>query len=373
MGFIRTRGERQQAIFFDAEGRQRSAGTFPTKREAREAIKRAEVAASSGDWTPPRAGRVTFRAYVEDTFMPGRMVRPTTLAGNRSFLNAHLLPAFGDTQLVRITPATVQRWVAQSHAAGTTPVTLHRVHTLLSTILKRAVIDQHVSSNPCLYTQLPVVQKKPVQVITPAQSDAILAAIPARHRCMVMTLVETGMRWGEVQALRVDDLDVEGELVHVRASVAEVPASITGERYIFGPTKANRLRQVCVDSACVDAIMAHVEARGLSGRDLLFGVTPARPMSRNNFRTQVWLPALDRARVGQKVRVHDLRHTHASWLLAGGADILVVMERLGHSQLATTQGYLHTLPGADGSAIEALARVRQAAAANSPSNANRSS
>lgn len=58
------------------------------------------------------------------------------------------------------------------------------------------------------------------------------------------------------------------------------------------------------------------------------------------------------------LRLHDLRHAHASWLLAGGADLQVVKERLGHASIATTERYLHTLPDADDTALDALARVR---------------
>jgi len=76
------------------------------------------------------------------------------------------------------------------------------------------------------------------------------------------------------------------------------------------------------------------------------------------FRKQVWHPAVAAAGIGRRVRVHDLRHAHASWLLAGGADLQVVKERLGHGSIATTQRYLHTLPTADETALEALARTR---------------
>jgi integrase len=76
------------------------------------------------------------------------------------------------------------------------------------------------------------------------------------------------------------------------------------------------------------------------------------------FRRQVWKPALSRAALGVQVRFHDLRHAHASWLLAGGADLQVVKERLGHSDIATTARYLHTLPDADETALSALASVR---------------
>ncbi len=81
-------------------------------------------------------------------------------------------------------------------------------------------------------------------------------------------------------------------------------------------------------------------------------------LSRNWFRRCVWRPACEAASLGFKPRVHDLRHAHASWLLAGGADLQVVKERLGHASIMTTQKYLHTLPDADEAAVEAFSRVR---------------
>jgi integrase len=81
-------------------------------------------------------------------------------------------------------------------------------------------------------------------------------------------------------------------------------------------------------------------------------------ISRNWFRRSVWGPACEAASLGFKPRVHDLRHAHASWLLAGGADLQIVKERLGHASIMTTQKYLHTLPDADETAVEAFSRVR---------------
>jgi integrase len=76
------------------------------------------------------------------------------------------------------------------------------------------------------------------------------------------------------------------------------------------------------------------------------------------FRTHVWLRAIEAADLPISVKVHGLRHAHASWLLAGGADIEVVKERLGHASIITTQKYLGTLDEADETAIDALSRIR---------------
>jgi Phage integrase family len=77
------------------------------------------------------------------------------------------------------------------------------------------------------------------------------------------------------------------------------------------------------------------------------------------FRHQVWLPAVEAAELPTPATVHGLRHAHASWLLAGGADIQVVKERLGHSSIVTTQKYLGTLDETDETAIDALSKIRK--------------
>ena len=80
---------------------------------------------------------------------------------------------------------------------------------------------------------------------------------------------------------------------------------------------------------------------------------------RSWFREHIWKPALDAAGIGIRVRTHDLRHAHASWLLAGGADLQTVKERLGHGSIITTEKYLHTLAETDDTALTALATIRQ--------------
>jgi integrase len=91
------------------------------------------------------------------------------------------------------------------------------------------------------------------------------------------------------------------------------------------------------------------------------------------FRDKVWKPACKAAGINHPpVRLHDLRHSHASWLLAGGASLQVVKERQGHVSIATTDKYLHTLPDADDTALAALDRVRGAATRQSEGDLARS-
>ena len=150
----------------------------------------------------------------------------------------------------------------------------------------------------------------------------------------------------------------------VEETIVEVSKrhSPTGERMIVKPyPKDDEARTVRISPALVEILAARIDALGLGRDDLLFPSVEqsgGSPMSRNTFRTKVWLPALERSDLGFHVRMHDLRHAHASWLLAGGADLKTVMDRLGHSQIQTTQKYLHSLPDADDTAITAFQLTR---------------
>lgn len=135
-----------------------------------------------------------------------------------------------------------------------------------------------------------------------------------------------------------------------------------GRRYRHGTMTAYNLAG-CRCEHCRGAYATYRATRRAGGKD---NPHPVKVRDTDGhvpadwFRHQVWYPARQAAGLGS-VRFHDLRHAHASWLLAGGADIQVVKERLGHASIATTEKYLHTLPTADETAIDALARIRNKA------------
>ncbi|MEU7004187.1 site-specific integrase [Nonomuraea sp. NPDC046570] len=136
-----------------------------------------------------------------------------------------------------------------------------------------------------------------------------------------------------------------------------------GRRYQHGTLSAYAAGK-CRCQHCKNAYAVYRAERRAAGKD---DPRQARQwdsdghIPRRWFRDQIWRPALASSGLEFKVKMHDLRHAHASWLLAGGADLQVVKERLGHGSISTTEKYLHTLPDADETALDALARTRSRA------------
>jgi integrase len=351
-------------VYLDPTGRERSAGTFDSKRAAERAARTAESAIAEGNWIDPTNGKITFRKYVEEQWWPSRHLELHSKAAYRSYLDRHFLPFFGDMPMRAILPSTVQAWVTQAVASGLSPRSVVKYHVMLHSVFKRAVRDRVILHNPCRETELPKVVPNRLRILTPAEFERLLEALPERHAAMVLTDIETGLRWGELIALRPADVDFLRRTITVQRVIVEVSRKIspTGERMVTkNYPKDDEPRTIRISRELAELLSRRVATLGLAPDDLLFSSTGragGRPMSRNTFRTRVWLPALQRAGLGFHVRFHDLRHAHASWALAGGADLKAVMDRMGHAQITTTQRYLHTLPESDNQALIAFSRVR---------------
>ena len=176
--------------------------------------------------------------------------------------------------------------------------------------------------------------------------------------------------------LRADDLLFEmpvEERPRVRAprldadldALGRTEPNAAGRRYRHGTLTGYSLGR-CRCDYCRDAYCRYRAERRANGKDDPRGLRACDTdghIPAGWFRESVWRPALKKADLMIHVRIHDLRHAHASWLLAGGADLQVVKQRLGHGSLRTTEKYLHTLPDADETALDALSKMRNRASA----------
>ena len=296
----------------------------------------------------------------------------STRAAYRYYLDRHFIPHFGAMPMRRISPSVVQAWVNQAATTTLSARSIVKYHALLHRIFARAVIDRIVPVNPCAHIELPKVLVVRKQIVTVEQFEAILAKVPARYRTMVLLAIETGLRWGELVALRPIDIDFDNRIVTVRRTIVEVAKknSPTGQRcFVKGYPKDDEQRLVQIERGTCKQLREHMVEYAVRDTDLLFTSTASTALSRNNFRTKFWALAVTAAKLqdSQKVTFHHLRAAHASWLLAGGADIQVVKERLGHRHITTTQQYLGTLPDAGDRALAAYRNTRYGTPNTTPS------
>ncbi len=362
---------RWYAIYFTPDGRQRSGGGFSTKRDAERAAIKLEQQAAAGTVADASRGKLTFAAYVEKYYWPAASTwnRPRwPLTGRTSTAIPPVLRPHEDEQDRCLDGAGLgQRRLrggrglrGQPQVAAGCAVGAEVPHV--------PARDLRASHHRPSHHHQPVrphgaaeVRKPPKKSITPEQFETLLSKIPEQYRVLVLVAIETGVRWGELAALRPVDVDLDLGEIHVRRVVLEVSKKITGADKMWTVRdypKDNEHRTIRIgDQLCQD-IREYMMASGTRGEDLLFATSTGSPVSRNVFRTRVWLPAVASSKIKQRVRFHDLRGAHASWLLAGGADLKAVMDRLGHKQIQTTQQYLGRLPDAEERALKAFEAVR---------------
>ena len=175
---------------------------------------------------------------------------------------------------------------------------------------------------------------------------------------------------GHIEALSLEPDDLlftRQRMTIVHRHPAELPAPeslgsfrVGNRSYRHGTTTAYGAGR-CRCGDCRHAVAAYRGQRRRDGKDrpaLSRGIRELDPhLESSSFRTSIFKPALIKAGIAD-ANFHGLRHAHASWLLHGGADLQVVKERLGHAKISTTEGYLHTLPEADETALTALGKIR---------------
>jgi len=139
--------------------------------------------------------------------MPSRHIEASTKAGYPSYLSRHFYPYFGNRPMGNILPSHVQEWVTSAAANGLSAASIRKYHMMLHSVFRRAVRDRVIIFNPCEETELPKVIARRARTLTPQEYRRVVDAVPQAHRLMVTTAIETGLRWGELIALRPRHLD----------------------------------------------------------------------------------------------------------------------------------------------------------------------
>jgi hypothetical protein len=137
------------ALYRDLRGQQRSAGTFPTARQADKAWQRAEALVASGRLGDLRRGRQTFRHYVQKNWLAAHEIETSTRERYTYMIGKHLMPAFGPMRMIDILPEHVRTWITTQKASGLSASTIAGNKTILSAIFTTALNDQVVFLHPC--------------------------------------------------------------------------------------------------------------------------------------------------------------------------------------------------------------------------------
>jgi integrase len=358
---------RWQARYRDAAGKSHTASeTFATRPQAARFLAQVETDLARGEWTDPRAGRVSFAEWAARWQATTTNLRPNTRALHGYLLRRFLLPAFADTPLADLDLMAVRSWLADLEGAAVSPNTVAKAYRLLARIMDTAVAAGLIVRNPCSVKGAATEHAAEMRVATVAQVAALAQAIHPRFRALVLVAAYAGLRWGELVGLRVKRVD----LLHQRIAVAEQATEIDGH-FTWGPpkTEAGR-RTVTLPAVAAAALAEHLATYSQPGPDgLVFTSTEGGLLRRSNFHRRVWQSAT-RAVGLEGLRFHDLRHTSATLSIAAGASTRELMARMGHSSSAAALRYQHVLAGRDtaiAAALDELIEAASALAENPPS------
>lgn len=357
-----------------------------TQTEAQEALRAMLVDAARGELVTP--SRQTVGAYLEE-YVAGLQVKPSTLASYRANIRLHIVPSIGKVLLPALTATRINAMYRQLERSGRvghgrkgeglSPRTVRYIHTILYGALAEAVRTQRIARNPAAAASPPSLRqaKAPEMHCWDARRLAAFLAWSAEHSLswhpLWHVLANTGLRRGEGLALRWRDVDLDAGVIRVRRSASMIREPGEAPAVVEGDTKSGRPRVVDIDDGTAAALRAHRKARGTLAlqlaRDdaLVFGDLQGEHASpdavTHQFRSDARRAS---AELGELpvIRLHDLRHTHATLLLLAGVPVHVVSQRLGHaSPVITMSVYAHVLPGSQRQAADSFARLIQEAGA----------
>lgn len=225
---------RWQARYHDAAGNRFTAPeTFPTKTEAQRWLSAAETDIGRGDWHDPRLADVGFDDWVERWMaIKTPQLAPSTVVLYRYLLRNHILPDLGPMQVGRITTVDVQRWLARLHRTHLSANTVAKAYRILKMSLDGAVDAGLIARNPCRIKGAGTERATEMSIATPEQVAALAAAVGPRWEALIFTAAYSGLRWGEMAALRRRDVDLDRRTLRVTRKLAEVNGDLS-----FGPPK----------------------------------------------------------------------------------------------------------------------------------------
>src|SRR5215212_9701813 len=289
-------------------------------------------------------------------------VRESTYSRDKYLVTNHIKPALGRLKLANLNAMHLQRLYRNRLDEGLSGSTVQKMHHVLHKALGQAVRWDLIPRNPADAVKAPAPSSKEMHPLDAEQAKALLeAARGDRLEALYVLALHTGMRIGELLALKWADTDLDAATVRVRRTLTR---GEDGRGYVVGAaTKSGKGRRVQLTSRAVEALKRHLahqaEKRLKVGslyrdQDLVFAGEGGNPINPSNLRNRSFKPLLERAGL-PRITFHDLRHTCASLLFQRNVHPKHVQELLGHASVAITlDTYSHMLPGMGSEAADAM-------------------
>lgn len=339
----------------------KAAGTFETKLDAEGWLIDERRLVDAGKWTPPHARNqpeptqpdsfgTYSAAWLQQRSRSGQ-IKPRTAALYESILRRHITPTFGDLPLTAITPTLVKSWYADLDTGQTGRA---NAYGLLRTIMGEAADDGAVPVNPVRIKGAGTKKReRELRVLTVAELNALVAAIPARYKALVLLGAWCSLRFGELAALRRSDLDLKAGVVHVRHSVV----TLKGQKFLGPPKSDAGRRPVSIPPHILPALREHLTDHAAFGKDgLVFPAANGKDYLALSTLHRVFGPAKNKA--GRPdVRVHDLRHFGLVMAARAGATVGELQQRGGHSTAQAAMIYQSSVSDRHAQIAEALSTM----------------
>lgn len=347
----------------------------------------------------PTGGRITLRDW-NRLWWATREIRGTTGETESIYIKNHTLSYFGEFRLVDIRKQDIAKWMIWlREEKRLSNAVIARLRRLLSQCLQAAVEDERLAANQVALTKPPRIVRQDRRFLLPDEAATVEAVFDPWWRLTVPFLADTGLRVGELAAVRVSDIKIViavaddltrmvpihmamgarimGASVRVPRGAVEVSKKFSGKdtrRYYEEPkTEAGRRTVPTITASVARRIVDQVIERSLTADDLLFTGRHGAPMSPHNWRERCWATAIKRAGLADpQPTPHAMRHTAVSyWIAAGTVEPLKLAMWAGHSGTRMIyELYGHLLPEDANEMREALEAIRDAAVATKVKEAN---
>ncbi len=324
---------------------------FETKRQAAETMTKLQAEVLEDEFID--LASLTYGSYMEQWFEERKNhLQKSTFETQYIYFKNHIKPRLGHFRIQEINPLHIQKFINDLVRENDySEHTIHLVYRIVSASFKKAKIIKLVKDNPALGVTLPKIRKKEMKLWSLEEVNHFISEakkVKRITRCHIGFLITilTGIRQGEVLALRWKDIDLDKQIIYIRQTLTQAA------RIKNGAKNDSSIRSIHISDSLITELKTHrkriLEEKLQHGQayddfDLVICTRTGKPIIPRNFRKEFY--NLSEKINMPKIRFHDLRHTHATILIQQNVNVKLISERLGHSEIGTTlDTYSHVLP-----------------------------